>query len=95
MMRPIADAIAGVDPPLAPGGNSRGRLLADLERRQCRFPLRGAGAAMRFCAIEIAPDEWMPGRSGGSYCRFHRQIIVGQGTEGERSAHRVLEREAT
>lgn len=95
MMRPIADAIAGVDPPLAPGGNSRGRLLADLERRQCRFPLRGAGEATRFCAVEISAADWLPGQPGGSYCRFHRGITRGRGTEEERSAHRALEREAT
>jgi len=66
--------IAGIDPPMPDGCNSLGRLLPDLSSHQCRFPLRGEGAATRFCAVEIAPDEWLPGKSGGSYCRFHRYI---------------------
>jgi len=91
-MRSVAAAIAGQDAPTAPGCNSLGRVLADLSSHQCRFPLRGEGAAMRFCAVEIAPGEWMPGASGGSYCRFHRRVVVGRGTEGERTAHRALEK---
>ncbi len=71
--------------------HSRGLLLADLSSHQCRFPLHGEGLETRFCAIEIAPGEWLPGMSGGMYCRTHRLIVVGRGTEGERNAHRILE----
>lgn len=94
MMRTLAAALAGQDAPLAPGCNSLGRVLADLSSHECRFPLRGEGAATRFCAVEIAPGEWMPGASGGSYCRFHRGVVFGRGTEGERTAHRVMEKAA-
>lgn len=72
--------------------NSLGRTLNDLDSHQCRFPPRGEGVATCFCAIEIAPADWMPGFSGGSYCTFHRQLSRGRGTEAERSAVRVLER---
>lgn len=76
----------------APRCNSRGRLLVDLNSHECRFPLHGAGADARFCAVEISSADWRPGFSGGSYCRFHRNIARGVGTEGERTAPRVLER---
>lgn len=74
------------------GCNSLGLVLVDLDSRQCRFPLHGEGAAMRFCAVEIGPGEWLPGAVGGSYCQHHRLVTRGRGTEGERTAHRVLER---
>jgi hypothetical protein len=93
-MRTLAEAIAGQFAPLASSCNSLGRILVDLDSHQCRFPLRGEGAATRFCAVEIAPDEWLPGKSGGSYCRHHRLIAAGRGTESERTAHRVLEKAA-
>jgi len=93
-MRTLAAALAGQDAPLAPGCNSLGRVLADLSSHECRFPLRGEGAATRFCAVEIAPGEWMPGASGGMYCRHHRLVVVGRGTEGERAALRVLAKAA-
>ncbi|WP_315920390.1 hypothetical protein [Mesorhizobium sp. SP-1A] len=76
----------------APACNSGGLVLADLKSHQCRFPLDGQGAETRFCAVEIAPGEWLPGFSGGSYCRFHRLVSRGRGTEAERAAPRVLER---
>lgn len=91
-MRSLDEALAGQNAPLAPGCNSLGRVLADLSSHECRFPLRGEGAATRFCAIEISPADWMPGRVGGSYCTYHRHITVGRGTEGERTALRVLEK---
>jgi hypothetical protein len=93
-MRTVAEAIAGQNAPTVQGCNSLGRLLVDLTSHQCRFPLRGEGVSMRFCAVEIAPDEWMPGQSGGSYCRFHRLITTGRGAESERTAHRALEKAA-
>ena len=82
-MRSVADMLAGIDAPLAPGCISRGRRLTELSSHQCRFALRGDGAATRFCAVEIAPDEWLPGRSGGSYCRFHRHISRASGADLE------------
>lgn len=89
-MRTVAAAIGGLDAPLAPGCNSLGRMLADLDSHQCCFPLRGQGAATRFCAVEIAPGEWMPGACGGSYCRFHRIVSRGRGSEAERDALEIL-----
>lgn len=91
-MRTVAAAIAGLCTPRASDCNSRGRLMADLSSHECRFPLYGEGVATRFCAVEIAPADWNPGFSGGSYCPFHRQLSRGRGTESERSAVRVLER---
>ncbi|RWF66870.1 hypothetical protein [Mesorhizobium sp.] len=91
-MRSVADMLAGIDPPLAPGCNSLGRLLADLDSHQCRFPLRGEAALTRFCAVEVSAADWLPGFSGGSYCTFHRRISEGRGTDAERAASRVLER---
>jgi hypothetical protein len=93
-MRTVDDMLAGRETPTAPDCNSLGRLLADLDSHQCRFPLRGEGIATRFCAVEIAPADWMPGLAGHSYCTFHRRLSVGRGTEAERTAPRVLERAA-
>ena len=90
--RSIADMLAGRNAPEARPG--AGRVLAELDDRQCRFPLRGDGAATRFCAEEIAPGEWRPGFSGGCYCRFHRHVTEGPGTRAERDAPRALERAA-
>lgn len=56
---------------------SRGLRMVDLASHQCRFPLHGDGEDMRFCAVEIAPAEWLPGLSLGSYCRFHRNVARG------------------
>lgn len=91
-MRSVADMLAGIDPPMPKGARTIGRLLADLSAKQCRFPLRGEGAATRFCASEVEADVWQPGRSGACYCAFHRDLAVGRGTEAERAAPRVLER---
>lgn len=93
-MRTIDAAITGLCTPRAPGCNSLGRVLLDLDTHQCRFPLHGEGAAMRFCAVEISPADWMPGLAGHSYCTFHRRLSVGRGTEAECSAPRVLEKAA-
>lgn len=82
--------IAGRDAPQAKAG--RGRILIDLDSHQCRFPLRGEGAAMRFCAEPVSEIDWLPGFSGRCYCTFHRRLSEGRGTEAERAAPRVLER---
>ncbi|MDG4903178.1 hypothetical protein P9279_21960 [Mesorhizobium sp. WSM4962] len=73
-MRSVTDMLAGIDPPMPKGCNSLGRLLADLSSHQCRFPLRGEGAATRFCAAEVEVEVWQPGKSGACYCGFHRTI---------------------
>jgi hypothetical protein len=73
-MRSIEDAIRGLNPPLAPKCNSLGRVLADMDNHQCRFPLSGTGEATRFCAVEISPGDWKPGEAGGCYCRTHRLV---------------------
>lgn len=77
-MRTVLDMIAGRDAPLAPGGNAVGRTMLDLRSHQCRFPLRGSGAATRFCAVEVAVGQWLPGQNLGSYCSFHRDFLRGQ-----------------
>jgi hypothetical protein len=82
--------LAGLDAPLAADSNGIGRLLVDLADHQCRFPLRGEGAAMRFCAANVS--DWLPGIPGHCYCSFHRLLSTGRGTESERAAPRVLER---
>lgn len=89
-MRTVDDMIAGRDAPVVKGGSDLGRILADLASHQCRFPLRGDGAAMRFCAAEVSETDWMPGFPGRSYCRFHRPLTEGRGTPAERAAPRVL-----
>ncbi|MER2535510.1 MAG: hypothetical protein ABTQ31_10155 [Rhizobiaceae bacterium] len=67
----------------APAVASRGLTLLELSSHQCRFPIEGSGADMRFCAVEILPGDWLPGFSCGSYCRPHRIIATGHygGTE--------------
>jgi hypothetical protein len=60
----------------APECRSRGRLLTDLDSHQCRFPIVGEGVGARFCAVEIAVGEWLPGFPMGSYCQFHRTVVV-------------------
>jgi hypothetical protein len=91
-MRTIAEAIAGTNVPMPAGCNSLGRVLADLTSHQCHFPLHGSGVGTRFCAVEVAPHDWQPGKTGGCYCRFHRQLSQGCGTESERSAVRLLKK---
>ncbi|TIM24734.1 MAG: hypothetical protein E5Y74_00625 [Mesorhizobium sp.] len=91
-MRSVHDMIAGRDAPQPQGEKSLGRILADLDSHQCRFPLRGEGAAMRFCATEVTEADWLPGFAGRSYCTFHRRLSEGRGTPAERAAPRVLER---
>jgi hypothetical protein len=91
-MRTVADMLAGVDAPMPKGCKGLGRILADLDSHQCRFPLRGDGAATRFCAAEVSESDWLPGFAGRSYCTFHRSLSEGRGTPAERAATRVLER---
>jgi len=82
-VRTIEAMIAGRDAPLAPGCNSLGRTMLDLRSHQCRFPVRGEGAATRFCAVEVAVGDWLPGQSFGSYCTFHRTFLRGQPSVAE------------
>lgn len=91
-MRTVAEMIDGRAAPTVSGCFSAGLKLVDLSSHECRFPLHGNGAEMRFCAVEVPPGDWMPGFSGGSYCRFHKLISVGRGTEAERRAPGVLAR---
>lgn len=69
--RTIDDAIAGRNAPVAPGASPLGRLLADLDWRDCRFPLRGDGAATRFCGAPAAADS--------RYCGYHHTLCHGAG----------------
>ncbi|MCA0025501.1 hypothetical protein LB562_13515 [Mesorhizobium sp. B263B1A] len=92
MMRTVLDMIAGRDAPQPAGKPGIGRILADLDSHQCRFPLQGDGAATRFCAAGVSEADWLPGFPGRCYCTFHRSLSVGRGTEAERAAPRVLER---
>ena len=48
------------------------KVLLDLERGDCRFPVASSGAATLFCAEAV--DEWMPGFVGGCYCARHRDV---------------------
>lgn len=91
-MRTVLDMIAGRDAPQADGRSGLSRILAELDSHQCRFPLRGDGAATRFCAADVSEADWLPGKSGGCYCRFHRNLAIGRGTDAERAAPRVLAR---
>ena len=75
-MRSVEDMIALRNPPLAPGCNSIGRHLVDLDSHQCRFPVGGDAGGTRFCAVEISPGEWLPGKVNGCYCRFHRAFLA-------------------
>lgn len=75
--------IAGRNAPLAPGCNSFGRSMLELTSHQCRFPLRGSGAATRFCAVEVPVGHWLPGQNLGSYCGFHRDFLRGQPSVAE------------
>ncbi len=45
-----------------------GRMLLELERHQCRWPLDMAGPFLRFCA-EPVPGE-------GSWCPKHRRLAL-------------------
>ena len=58
------------------------RPLLQLAPRQCRYPIAGDGDATHFCAVEVAPGEWMPGRVGGCYCAAHRAATSHKWREG-------------
>ena len=58
--------------------------LAELERRDCRYPYGGdeEGEPITFCGH--------PRRPGSSYCAPHFHLSRGPGTPSERAAHVVL-----
>lgn len=75
-MRSISDMTTGLNAPIAPDGNPKGRPLADLDRAECRFPVgERAGSAM-FCGAEV--ERWAPGFPLGCYCAHHRSYLRGQ-----------------
>lgn len=63
---------------------SRRLPLADLEWRDCRFPVNDAarGETHLFCGA--------PTSGNTRWCRHHLMRVKGSGTEGERKAHRDL-----
>lgn len=73
--RSVAEMIDGLAAPMMAKAPEP-RRLAELVNRQCRFPLSGEGAATLFCASPVEPHAWMPGLSGGCYCRFHRALTT-------------------
>ena len=80
MMRSVEDMIALRNPPLAPGCNSIGRHLVDLDSHQCRFPVGGDAGGTRFCAVEISPGEWLPGKVNGCAQLAGRLVDSAAGT---------------
>lgn len=58
--------------------------LLDLEPEDCRFPYGGDGQPTTFCAH--------PRKAGSSYCTPHFALTRGEGTPGERAAHKVSRR---
>ena len=58
--------------------------LDALNNKTCRWPY-GDGPRFTFCGCDVV---------SGPYCKAHKSIAVGKGTVSERSAVRVLEREA-
>jgi hypothetical protein len=77
----LAEMIAGTGADVSRDGNGhavRAKPLVDLNHHECRFPVAGdQPAEMLFCAAAVHPDEWRPGRVGGSYCRHHRALSGG------------------
>lgn len=76
--RSLADAVAGLNAPIAPGADPAGVVLLDVPPRGCRFPVAHPASGVRFCAEEIPVDDWRRGSISGSYCRFHRDWLAGQ-----------------
>lgn len=59
--------------------------MFELEARECRWPIAGAGADTLFCGHEAS----------GTYCDHHRQRSTGVGTISERRAAGDLRRAST
>lgn len=60
-----------------------GILLENLKPHQCKWPINDGGPYL-FCGKGREP--------GSPYCHEHKCRSVGNGTEAERSAHRILKR---
>jgi GcrA cell cycle regulator len=56
--------------------------IVDLERPDCRWPVASEGDTHFFCGH--------PQHGGSSYCRHHRMVGRGRGTESERAASRMV-----
>lgn len=71
-------------PPIVPDLDRTGIPLLELGRNMCRWPVNDAkqGELHLFC-----------GEAGFPYCPHHAEMSRGHGTEGERSADRILKRE--
>ncbi len=61
------------NPPLVPGADPGGFHLETLDWNDCRFPIGRDSQGHLFCAEPV--DDCRPGRSLGSYCRFHRDYL--------------------
>ena len=57
-------------------------LITNLEKPDCRWPVASEGDTHFFCG--------RPQTAGSSYCRHHRLIGRGHGTESERTASRMV-----
>ena len=60
------------------------KTLWQLEAKECKWPITGAGSDTLFCAHE----------SDGTYCQHHRLRSIGRGTISERNAADTLRRKA-
>lgn len=76
--RSVHDMVWGRNAPVAPDSDPNGWALADLDARECRFPIAQANGSARFCAAAVSADDWRPGQVNGCYCRFHREYLRGQ-----------------
>lgn len=82
-VQPLSVMLTGPTPTSIPI-ECRNVTLMERGPGECCFPTN-SGGPFTYCGL---PAE------SGSYCEFHYQLMHGSGTESERSAHRVLEREA-
>lgn len=84
--RPIGNRKSKPLPPPPPKNPGTAMTYLDaLDAGKCRWPLwsEWEGPTISLCC---GAD-----RTSGSYCEFHADLAVGNGTESERSAHRSLE----
>lgn len=78
LRRSIFDMVAGRNAPLVPGNDPTGWALADLDARECGFPIGHPSTGVRFCAAAVSADDCRPGVVNGCYCSFHRDYLRGQ-----------------